>query len=214
MKKVLSIVSAIIAGLLVIGVIAMMISATISISRGQPVYMFNYALGVVPTDSMVGSNEDSLDVNDMYVMTSVGIDDIEIGDVIVYQGVTSNGQDVLIVHRVVGEDANGFITQGDNETQTDQAGIQDYITDENLVGRYVFKITFLKPISSLIQSSRSLIFLILIIVILLILIFEIKDIIKMIGDKQKNDLELKKQEELNALKEEMKKDILKEIDKK
>jgi len=213
MKKILTIVMSGLAGLLIIGVIAIMITASISIKNNEPVYIFKYALGVVPTDSMVGDQEDSLEINDMYIMKKTEINDIIEGDVIVYKGVTSNGANILIVHRVVGETSDGFITQGDNELQTDQSGIQDYITDENLVGKYQFKITFLKPISSLIQSSRSFIFLGLIVLMLAILIFEIKDIVKQVNEKHKQALKVEQEETLNALKAEMKKEILEEIDK-
>jgi hypothetical protein len=213
MKKFISIFMTILAVTLVVLVIATMITATIAIKNGEPVYVLKYALGVVPTDSMVGDQEDSLDVNDMYIMEKVGIDEIEINDVVVYQGVTSSGQQILIVHRVVDETIDGFVTQGDNESQTDQSGIQDYITDDNLVGRYRMKITFLKPISQMIQSSRSFIFLGLIVVILALLVFEIKDIMKSLSEKQKDELEQNHEKDLEALKNQMKQEILEEIEK-
>eukprot|EP01155_Anaeramoeba_flamelloides_P010246 Anaeramoba_flamelloidesa325147_25.p3 GENE.a325147_25~~a325147_25.p3 ORF type:complete len:141 (-),score=21.13 a325147_25:17-439(-) len=139
MKKTISIIMSIFAGLLIVLIIGSMVSATLSIKNGEPVYFFKYALGVVPTDSMVGTQEDSLDVNDMYIMKDVTIEDIEIGDVVVYQGQTSSGSKILIVHRVVDEVTEGYITQGDNESQTDQSGIQDYITADNLVGKFSMK---------------------------------------------------------------------------
>ncbi|QWB95561.1 S26 family signal peptidase [Mycoplasmatota bacterium] len=213
MKKTISIIMSIFAGLLIVFIIGSMVSATLSIKNGEPVYFFNYALGVVPTDSMVGDQEDSLDVNDMYLMKDVSIENIDIGDVIVYQGQTSNGSKILIVHRVVDQVNEGFITQGDNESQTDQSGIQDYITADNLVGKFSMKITFLKPISALIQSSVSFIFLGLIVVIFALLVFEIKDIMKHVQEKQKQTLEEEHEKELLTLKEKMKQEILEEIDK-
>ena len=162
MKKIFKMILSMILALSIISVIVIMISATMSIKNNEPAYIFGYALGVVPTDSMVGDKPDSLDVNDMYLMRKTTIDKINIGDVVVYQGIAGNGAEILIVHRVIDETSEGFMTQGDNETYADQEGIQSYITSENLVGKFQTKITFLKPISALVQSNRSVLFLALI----------------------------------------------------
>ncbi|MFA6801064.1 MAG: S26 family signal peptidase [Acholeplasmataceae bacterium] len=213
MKKIISITLSVIAGLLIIGVIGIMISATLSIKNNEPAYIFGYALGVVPTDSMIGDNEDSLDVNDMYIMKKATIEDVDIDDVIVYQGYTSSNEEILIVHRIVGESSEGFITQGDNEDSTDQDGIQDYITSDNLVGKYVEKITFLKPISLLVQSNRSYVFLALVVVIFILLITEIFDLAKTYQKEKIKVLDEKQALELEAMKVSLKKEIEEEIKK-
>ncbi len=211
MKKIFKIILSMVLALSIISVIVIMVSATMSIKNNEPAYIFGYALGVVPTDSMVGDNPDSLDVNDMYFMRKTTIDDISVGDVVVYQGVAGNGADILIVHRVIDETSEGFVTQGDNEAYADQEGIQDYITSENLVGKYQTKITFLKPISALVQSNRSVIFLALIAVISILLITEIIEIIKSVNKNKQQQMQEAHDEELKALKESMKKEVLDEL---
>ncbi len=213
MKKTLTILLSIIGSLLLVVMIIVMISAVRSISQNEPTYIFNNALGIVPTDSMIGDHDDSLDVNDMYVMHRASIEDVEIGDVVVYRGVVSpeNQTQILIVHRIVGQSDEGFITQGDNENEPDQPTHQDYITADNLVGVYSFKITFLKPVAQLVQSNRSFIFLALVVVIAILLVTEIVDIMKTYQKDKKEKLELLHQEELNMMKEKMKQDIIDEI---
>ncbi len=210
MKKIIKMVASILGFITVILVIGIMISATLSIKNNQPVFIFGYALGVVPTDSMIGEEEDSLNVNDMYIMHKANIQDVTIGDVIVYQGKTADGLDILIVHRIVDQNDLGFITQGDNESQTDQSGIQAYITSDNLVGQYVEKITFLKPISLLVQSNRSYIFFALVIVITILLVSEIIDLMKTYQKEKQTDILKAHEKELEDLKLEMRKQIIEE----
>ena len=85
--------------------IVIMISGTLAIRRNEPVFILGYALAVVPTESMVGDQPDSLDINDMVIIKKVDISDIDVNDhqVIVYQGYANNGAHILIIHRVLDE---------------------------------------------------------------------------------------------------------------
>ncbi len=213
MKKVIGIILSAVGSFILIVVIIFMISAVRSMNNGEPTFILGHALGIVPTDSMIGDNEDSLDVNDMYIIQRASIDEVEIGDVIIYKGTMSPNSDnqILIVHRIVDKTDEGFVTQGDNENEPDQPLYQDYITKDNIIGKFDYKITYLKPISALVQSNRSFIFLALIIVIAILLVTEIVDLMKT-HQKDKNDkLEKAHQHELQTLKDQMKQDILQEI---
>lgn len=174
--------------------IGIMVSGTIAIRQNKPVFLMGYALAVVPTNSMVGENEDSLNVNDLVIIKKIDIAEINVDEspVIVYQGVGNNDTDILIIHRVVDESSEGLITQGDNrETnpRTDQeSGSQDYITEDNFQGIYVAKITFLKPIANLMTNSKSLIFAIIVVILIIILFTELLHILKTVNEKKKSEM--------------------------
>ncbi len=176
--------------------IVIMISGTYAIRRNEPVYIFGYALAVVPTESMVGEHEDSLDMNDLVIIRKIDISDIHVEEhpVIVYQGTGNNNADILIIHRVIGESNEGLITKGDNEDTNDVAdqllvnGAQAYITDDNIQGIYVAKITFLKPIANIMTNSRSMIFAIIAVILSVILISELIHFVKTLEDKKKEDM--------------------------
>lgn len=200
--------------------IGIMIAGTIAIRRNEPVFIFGYAIAVVPTESMVGDEPDSLDINDIVIIKKVNIDQVDDQQVIVYQGVANNGSNILIIHRVVGEDANGLITQGDNRTtnpypdQTDDQ--QAYITSDNFQGVYVTKITFLKPLANIMTDSRSMIFAIITGILAIILITEIGHMMKTIHEKKKKDmaknheayLDLMKVKKRDSIREDIRKEYM------
>ncbi len=185
--------------------IGIMIAGTIAIRRNEPAFLMGYALAVVPTESMVGDHQDSLDKNDLVIIKRIDMSEVNVQDqpVIVYQGIGDNGADILIIHRVVGEDVEGLVTQGDNPStnpESDQeAGLQAYITADNFQGIYVTKITFLKPIASIMVDSRSMIFAIIIMILAIILMTEFIHIFKTINEKKKEDMAKHHQEALERV---------------
>ncbi len=212
MKKVITGFFTTLAILIFISSIFLMISGTIALRRNQPVFIFNRALAVVPTDSMVGDNIDSLDVNDMVFIKKTTIDDIKINDVIVFQGVNGSGGHILVIHRVVGIEDEGIITKGDNNSQVDQPTYQEYVTEINFQGIYQSKITFLKPIANIMTSSKGIIFGGLAIVLTVMLISEIIHLVRTYQEDQQEAAKKRHEEELLALKEAKRKEILKEIE--
>jgi signal peptidase I len=162
---------------------------------------------------MVGDEVDSIDPYDFIIIKNISYDDLEIGDVIVFQD-QFNDQITLIVHRIVGiHPDGGFQTKGDNP---------DYnidprpVTDENYLGRYHEKITFLKPIANLAINSRGLLFGVISIVLVIILVTEIHHIIKVYHDEKEKKLieenKAKKEEILNQLKNKIYLEISQEND--
>ncbi len=222
-----SIASKIITGLaIVIFLIAIgiMIAGTIAIRRNEPVFVMGYALAVVPTESMIGDQEDSLDINDLVIIKKTAVTDIDVDNhpVIVYQGIANDGSNILIIHRVVGENSQGLITQGDNRTtnpETDQENgtlQQAYITSDNYQGVYATKITFLKPIANIMTDSRSAIFAVIVVILALILITELVHLMKTINEKKKQKMAseheayiaLMKDTHRQAIKDEIKKEYM------
>jgi signal peptidase I len=64
----------------------------------------------------------------------------------------------------------------------------------------VSKITFLRPLSELASSGKNIIFLVLIIVLAALLISEVMNIIKHINESKKEELSLKAEAEIEAIK--------------
>ena len=214
MKKALTATFSTLAILIFVASIILMVTGTIALRRNEPVYILGKALAVVPTDSMVGDREDSLDINDMVIVEKADISKVEIDDVIVFQGVSGSGAPILIIHRVVGFEEEGILTQGDKEgAPIDQPRYQDYVTEENFQGIYESKITFLKPIAQAMTSSKALIFAVLAIVLTVMLISEVVHLVKTYQEDKNAKLEEEHEKELELLRKAKKKEILEEIKK-
>lgn len=211
MKKALTGVFTALAILIFISSIFLMISGTIALRKNEPVYIFGKALAVVPTNSMVGTREDSLDINDMVLIRKATIDEVNPDDVIVFQGTNNSGAPILVIHRVIRVEAEGLVTKGDNNTAEDQPQYQEYVTEDNFEGIYQSKITFLKPIAGLMTSSKGLIFGGLAVVLTIMLISEVIHLVNTYQEDKQLALKEAHEKELAALKEEKKKEILEEI---
>jgi signal peptidase I len=213
MKKTLAGIFSGLAILIFILSIILMVSGTIALRRNEPVFIFGRALAVVPTDSMVGNQSDSLDVNDMVIVSKATVDDVKLNDVIVFQGVDGSGSPILVIHRVVGFEDEGIVTKGDNNSSVDQPTYQAYVTEENFQGIFQTKITFLKPISQMMSSSRSLIFGGLAIVLTVMLISEVIHLVRTYQEEKNEALKKEHEAEIQALKEKQKQALLEEIKK-
>jgi signal peptidase I len=213
MKKTLAGIFSGLAILIFILSIILMVSGTIALRRNEPVFIFGRALAVVPTDSMVGNQSDSLDVNDMVIVSKATVDDVKLNDVIVFQGVDGSGSPILVIHRVVGFEDEGIVTKGDNNSSVDQPTYQAYVTEENFQGIFQTKITFLKPISQMMSSSRSLIFGGLAIVLTVMLISEVIHLVRTYQEEKNEALKKEHEAEIEALKEKQKQALLEEIKK-
>ncbi len=211
MKKIVTGTFTTIAILIFMASIVLMITGTIALRRNQPVYIFGKALAVVPTDSMVGSAEDSLDINDMVLIRKASIDEVELNDVIVFQGTNNSGAPILVIHRVIGFTPEGLVTKGDNNTSQDQPQYQEYVTEDNFEGIYTSKITFLKPIAGLMTSSKGLIFGGLAVVLTIMLISEVIHLVNTYQEDKKEFLKAAHEKELEDLKEAKKKELRDEI---
>lgn len=211
MKKTLTGIFSGLAILIFILSIGLMISGTIALRRNEPVFVFGRAVAVVPTDSMVGNEPDSLDVNDMVIIRKATIDEVEIGDVIVFQGVNGSGNPILVIHRVVDIQDEGIITKGDNNSSIDQPSYQDYVSNDNFQGIFQTKITFLKPLSQMMSSSKSLIFGGLAVVLTIMLISEVIHLVRTYQDEKNEAIKKRHEEEIEALKEKQKQEIREEI---
>ena len=178
--------------------------------KNEPLYIFGYSFSIVPTDSMIGDEPDSLDVYDIAIIKKTTFDEIEIGDVIVFQS-EIQGKEVLVIHRVVGiHYEGGFETKGDNNASVDV----NPVTEDNYQGSFDGKITFLKPLASLAANSRNLIFIGLSVILVVMVITETMHIIKTIKHDKEEKLQKDLEENIESLKalekEKLYQEILKE----
>jgi len=132
------------------------------VSRGTVIYVAAFALLLfwaffvqADTRRVDGTSMlPTLEGGDLVVIQSVPIDQIHVGDIIVYNGLCSAGGE-SVVHRVVNITAQGLITKGDNNARTDQEyGIAiSPITSQCLEGKAVFVIPYVELLAYYIDQN-------------------------------------------------------------
>lgn len=204
LKKIITVILTTISILIFLISIAIMFIGTKAIQENKPLFIFNYSFSIVPTDSMVGNQHDSIDRYDIAIIKKVHYSDISIGQVIVFQG-EIQGKPALIIHRVIGDHLEGgYQTKGDNPNY----GVDlKPVTEENFQAVFVGKITFMKVVARLAAEQKNIVFLILVVILLMMVITELMHIIKKVKHNQKETLE---KEQLEALKKAMYEELLKE----
>lgn len=86
---------------------------------------FPVQLSYVTSDSM----EPTLETNDGFLVVSS--DAVETGDIVTFW---SDARDGYVTHRVVGETESGYLTKGDDNPSTDQAGGHPPVSRTDVVG--------------------------------------------------------------------------------
>lgn len=225
MKKTLSIAFTVLSLVLFAISIGIMFMATNASRNNKLLYVFDYSFSLIPSDSMIGDEEDSLDRYDMVLLTKKPYEELVIGDVIVFQSKVYLGgelRNMLKIHRIVGGDQQtGFITQGDNEItnpETDQHDsgsssiyVDPRITEDLYQGSLHAKITFVKPLTKILIESKNLIFPIVILVLLIILFIELIHIFKDINQEKERKLKEKHEKDMLELNEKQKEELYQEI---
>lgn len=207
MKKGLSIILTSLAILIFMVSIAVMLIGTQAMRRNEPLFIFGYSFSIIPSESMIGDLEDSLDKGDIAIIRKAAYDEVAIGDVIVFQSEVE-GSSKLVIHRVVGEHhEGGFETKGDHNASVDL----EPVTEENFQAIYVSKITFLKPLALFAAFQKNIIFGILSLVLVAMIVTETIHIIKTV--KKTNEEKMKVEKEA-ALKEQLYQEVLAEEQKK
>ncbi|MDG6981161.1 MAG: signal peptidase I [Nitrososphaerota archaeon] len=122
-------------------------------SKGTAVYVIAFAILIfwaffVQTDTRRVDGHSmlpTLEGGDLVVIQGVPISQVQVGNIIVYNGLCSSGGE-SVVHRVVAITSQGLITEGDNNPSTDQAsGIaMSPITQQCLEGKVVFVIPYVE----------------------------------------------------------------------
>lgn len=153
----------------------------------KPFSILGVSYGIVLTPSM----EPQIHVGDFVIMNDVTYDDLNIGDVIAFTSVGNR----VIIHEIISEHPEGYITQGVNNDESD-FDTEGYITED----RYLSKVVWSGGsfIGKYLVNERLLVIGIIILIIAIIFIAQLLMIIYQITERQKykhkTDLEKYKQE--------------------
>src|SRR5690554_654623 len=153
----------------------------------KPFSILGVSYGIVLTPSM----EPKIHVGDFVIMNDVAYDNLNIGDVIAFTSVDNR----VIIHEIISEHPEGYITQGVNNDESD-FDTEGYITED----RYLSKVVWSGGsfIGKYLVNERLLVIGIIILIIAIIFIAQLLMIIYQITERQKykhkTDLEKYKQE--------------------
>lgn len=187
------------------------IEVIVANTNNRPPRIFNISVSYVPTESM----EPTISAGSYVMFTGVNVDNIKTGDNNILKNHENRDGDIIvfynekedkfIIHRVVGieEDSEGryFITWGDNNILTDELKVRDSM----IYGKYVTTLGFMSVFSG--GVNTNLIFFILVgIFVIMIAMQVVQMLLKSKTDSVKKKTEIDKE----ALREEMKKQILEE----
>ncbi len=97
----------------------------------------------------------TLEGGDLVVIQNVPVDQVHVGDIIVYSGLCSAGGE-SVVHRVIQISSGGLITKGDNNPEPDQYMHEianGPITQQCLEGKVVFVIPYVELLAYEIDAN-------------------------------------------------------------
>jgi signal peptidase I len=96
----------------------------------------------------------TLEGGDLVVIQNVPIDQVHVGDIVVYNSLCSTGGE-SVVHRVVDITSAGLITKGDNNPSTDQSSniASGPITQQCLEGKVVYVIPYVELLAYYIDQN-------------------------------------------------------------
>jgi len=149
--------------------VVLIINISISIKSHKVPKVLGYSYMIVETGSM----KPNLEINDFIVVKEK--DDYQVDDVVSFY-YDLNGDDIkeVVTHRIKIKDNNHFVVKGDNDEGTQE------VSKENIIGKVVYKSSFLGSIFTLkIFSNKNIIFGVLVALLLAFAIYQIINIIKM-----------------------------------
>lgn len=110
------------------------VEVIVAIKNDKPVSLFSYSISYVPTDSM----KDEIMPGDYVLFKKTSFEQIDVEDIIVYKSKTGQMEGKYIIHRVIEEYDDYFVTKGDNNALPDDGDI----TSDMIVGEYVKVVKF------------------------------------------------------------------------
>lgn len=187
------------------------IEVIVANSNNRPPKIFNVSVSYVPTESM----EPTIGACTYVVFTGINPDNVKTGSGDVYANHENRNGDIIvfynqkedkyIIHRVVGieEDSNGryFITWGDNNLVMDELKVRDSM----VYGKYVTTLGFMSIFSG--GVNTNVIFFILVGIFVIMIAMQV---VQMLLKSKTESVKKKTQLDKEALREELKKQILEE----
>ena len=171
------------------------IEIVIALKKELPVSLFSYSISYVPTNSM----EDEIMPGDYVLFKKADFDDVKEESIIVYKSKTGEMAGNFIIHRIIEDHGDYYITKGDNNPLPDT----EHITADMIVGEYICVVGFIGGISSNKTLLTVLVFM------FILLIFGCQFVSNYVKKKQE---EIKQQNQVDKqeLIEQLKKEILEE----
>ena len=105
-----------------------------AIKNDLPVSVFSYSISYVPTNSM----EDEIMPGEYVLFKKTSFEQVDEDDIIVYKSKSGDMKGNYIIHRVMEEHDDYFITQGDNNPLPDE----ENITSDMVIGKYIKVVKF------------------------------------------------------------------------
>lgn len=140
-----------------------------------------YGLYTVVSESMLPKYE----LWDMILVRQVDVDDIQVGDDVVYKGEVGDFKDKIVTHRVIDIQKNGnnldFVTKGINNDVSDPV-----VHSNQVLGRVVIKSGILSFLSKLINNIYGFYFLIFVPLVVIIVL----EVLEMIHERREIKKEL------------------------
>lgn len=193
--KVNKIINYVLVGLITLLCFYISIEIVVALKNEMPVSLFSYSVSYVPTDSMEGE----ILVGDYVLFKKTDFKEIDKNDIIVYKSKTGEMAGNFIIHRVIEEHDDYFITQGDNNPIPDD----EHVTSDMVVGKYVKVLGFMRGLA---KSKSTLTIIVFVIVLLCFGCQLFTAYLK----KKKEELKQNNEKEKQELLEQLKKEILEE----
>lgn len=173
MKTTIKLVKTILFILIIFVTLTFLTMSVMSQITKRPFMVLGYSYGLVQTASM----EPEIRVGDFVIMSDVPYNDLNVGDVIAFKSVA----EIVVIHEIISEHNEGFITKGINNTDTDFM-LEGYITES----QYLAKVTWsgLSFIGIYLVDQRLLVIGIVVLLIAVIFIIQMMSIIYQILDRQ------------------------------
>lgn len=170
LKKIWSIVSKILVGLLIV----LMIFVLVMKIKGENPSILGFNLYYIATPSM----EPTLEVGDIIVSKNVkDVSKLEVYDVITYKGQVGSYKGKLITHQIIEVKENdghySFLTQGTKEG----AAVDPEITEDQVVSVMLFEIPLLGKIMKVL-NNRVVFFIFIIVPLAVMLVYEVINLTK------------------------------------
>ena len=160
-----------------------LIFSIVSMKSNNLPMIFDRAIVNVASQSM----EPIYKKGDVLIIKKTDINNLKVDDVITFVSSDPTIEGMLNTHRIYAiEENNGkklFLTKGDNNPDVDKYKVES----EDIVGKVQTKIPYVGNIISYLQNTKSVYFIVIILPLLVIMLFEVRNVIKKIGEAKSKD---------------------------
>lgn len=185
-KRIISIISFALSAIIFALALSVFIITLTARSQNRPAVLFGYSFAVVVTDSMVPE----IDVGELIIIRSCGIDEIAVGENAVFVGLEGEYKDKWIVHKVIektkaeysGETFTELTTKGVNNPVADE----NKVTSANFLGVAVYHNAALGGLFTFLQQPMNWVYILVIVVVMVIAVSQVVRIVKIVKTRKRD----------------------------